>query len=627
MPELSDVKIKITTDADNKGVDEAEKRFLGFSDKAVDASKKLTLAIGGIALGVAAFGMSTLKDYEAQEDALSRLQTGINNVKSATDKSITSLTDYAGSLQKTTRFADEEIESGMAMLTTFQLNQGTIKSLTPGMLDMAEAFRKSTGETISLEQVSVLFGKVMGGASDGIEGMASSLKKMGVIMTEEQKAVFKFGTEQERAATLANVMDLNFKGFAEGGAKTTAGKMAILNNQIGEVKEAFGKLTAEAITPLITKLTPLAETLANNIGPAMQKLTEFVQNNQGVLIGLGIIIGTIIVPALLSWAATAALAAISTVIALGPISLIIIGITALVTALYLAWNNNFLGIRDIVGSVVAWITTAFGNFVLFIQGVWAGVQAIIDGFVAWFQNTLIPIFTTVFDIYMLPYKILWDLVVIVFAAISSIMTAFINWIGTTFGPSFNTAMTFIKNILTGVQTFFTTIWAAITALLKTFGDWLNKTFTPIIDAAFTWIKTALTNLKNFWDGIWNGLHDIVSGIANKIIGTVKGLVNTVIDFFNGIINGANSVGSKVPGYIKLPTIPRFASGVSNFGGGWAWVGENGPELLNLPRGSNVVPANQVEKATAPTIQVTQNIFGDVDMEMALRQLAYAVERA
>jgi predicted transcriptional regulator len=37
------------------------------------------------------------------------------------------------------------------------------------------------------------------------------------------------------------------------------------------------------------------------------------------------------------------------------------------------------------------------------------------------------------------------------------------------------------------------------------------------------------------------------------------------------------------------TIPSFAGGVDNYGGGTALVGERGPELVNLPRGSSVTP--------------------------------------
>jgi hypothetical protein len=40
---------------------------------------------------------------------------------------------------------------------------------------------------------------------------------------------------------------------------------------------------------------------------------------------------------------------------------------------------------------------------------------------------------------------------------------------------------------------------------------------------------------------------------------------------------------------KGPRVPGFAGGVENFAGGMALVGERGPELVNLPRGSDVIP--------------------------------------
>ena len=39
----------------------------------------------------------------------------------------------------------------------------------------------------------------------------------------------------------------------------------------------------------------------------------------------------------------------------------------------------------------------------------------------------------------------------------------------------------------------------------------------------------------------------------------------------------------------LPDGPgRNARGTRNWSGGWTWVGEEGPELLNLPRGSEIL---------------------------------------
>jgi phage-related protein len=85
------------------------------------------------------------------------------------------------------------------------------------------------------------------------------------------------------------------------------------------------------------------------------------------------------------------------------------------------------------------------------------------------------------------------------------------------------------------------------------------------------------------------------------------------------------VGGKISGYTHINEIPQLATGVTNFGGGMALVGENGPEIVNLPRGSNVIPNREVATGGGmPAIQVTQNIYGEMDMDQKLRQLAYAV---
>ncbi|MCL4715457.1 MAG: tape measure protein [Hyphomonadaceae bacterium] len=48
---------------------------------------------------------------------------------------------------------------------------------------------------------------------------------------------------------------------------------------------------------------------------------------------------------------------------------------------------------------------------------------------------------------------------------------------------------------------------------------------------------------------------------------------------------AFSIGNPAP--VGTPVVPGFASGVRNFSGGWAIVGEEGLELVKLPQGANV----------------------------------------
>lgn len=75
------------------------------------------------------------------------------------------------------------------------------------------------------------------------------------------------------------------------------------------------------------------------------------------------------------------------------------------------------------------------------------------------------------------------------------------------------------------------------------------------------------------------------------------------------------------------TYPEFAKGVKNFAGGAAIVGEKGPELVNLAKGSNVMPANKTRELMNQSINydglfngATINIRSDNDIKMIAREI-------
>lgn len=90
--------------------------------------------------------------------------------------------------------------------------------------------------------------------------------------------------------------------------------------------------------------------------------------------------------------------------------------------------------------------------------------------------------------------------------------------------------------------------------------------------------------------VLSGTISFVSTLIN-IFATLYDVVKKVFEFIGKHIKPiTDSIGKLFGGNIK---IPGFASGVTNFGGGLAMVGERGPELVNLPRGSSVTPNNKL----------------------------------
>jgi phage-related minor tail protein len=88
--------------------------------------------------------------------------------------------------------------------------------------------------------------------------------------------------------------------------------------------------------------------------------------------------------------------------------------------------------------------------------------------------------------------------------------------------------------------------------------------------------------------IWEGIKTATNNVWNGIVNTVKNSINTISRKINKLIRGANKISGKIGGP-QIPEIPMLAKGTNFFKGGAAIVGERGPELVNLPRGSKVIP--------------------------------------
>lgn len=136
-----------------------------------------------------------------------------------------------------------------------------------------------------------------------------------------------------------------------------------------------------------------------------------------------------------------------------------------------------------------------------------------------------------------------------------------------------------------------------------------------------------SGLFNAWLGGWKMMGDAALRVFNFVnnlnwgsivSGIGRGMGNAVIGLIEGAINGAFA---GIPGSPRV-NVPRFAQGVRNFGGGLAVVGEKGPELVNLPAGSDVF-SNQDSRQMGGLIQ--NNVFhihNDTDAELIVRELGW-----
>lgn len=158
------------------------------------------------------------------------------------------------------------------------------------------------------------------------------------------------------------------------------------------------------------------------------------------------------------------------------------------------------------------------------------------------------------------------------------------------------------------------ITAFVGGLVGTIGDLLRQglgILADIVPKAFAaaWqlvvngVKAYIGFVVDFWTQLPQRLLGLGVAIVTTIIGGLASLGGRVAqivgDAFRSLrldIGPFHITGAGVT--VDLPNIdvPHFAGGVRNFGGGMAIVGERGPELVRLPRGSDVLNHQQIGAA-------------------------------
>ena len=290
-------------------------------------------------------GMKDLADaYAVQEVAETKLATVMQQRMGATDAEIQSIKELASAQQEIGVIGDEVQLSGAQQIATFLNEKASLETLIPAMnnlLAQQKGLNASTGDAV---QVGNLMGKAMMGQVD-------ALKRVGISFTEAEANVIKYGTEQERAAMLAQVIQNNVGNMNAELAATDSGKQQQLVNTLGDMKEQIGGLVNGAL-PFVTMAAQASQALAavSTLIAGIKTLTTTLYASTKAFIASTAAtiknkVATLAVAAaqkvvtIATNAWKAAQVVLNMILTANPIGLIITAIGLLVTAVITAYNN------------------------------------------------------------------------------------------------------------------------------------------------------------------------------------------------------------------------------------------------------------------------------------------------
>jgi len=162
---------------------------------------------------------------------------------------------------------------------------------------------------------------------------------------------------------------------------------------------------------------------------------------------------------------------------------------------------------------------------------------------------------------------------------------------------------FNSKIVVNVQPQFKTDPAGINKAAYDLADQVNTIVQGVFVDAFSGLGEAIgdalsgVSIDGAFSGIVKSLAGGLKAIGQKIIeANVQLAILKKIGFSNPVVGIAVGVAITALGAALQNAISKqkaFATGVRNFGGGTALVGERGPEMVYLPKGSSVQPNNEL----------------------------------
>ncbi len=517
--------------------------------------------VTGAAAGLIVAGKKAIDSAFLQTRNEEKLTEILRTRTNATDDQIQSIKNLTSEQQALGVVGDEVQIAGAQQLATFVGQTSSVETLLPAMNNLLVQQKGLNATSEDATNIGNLFGKVLG-------GQVGALSKVGITFSEAQEKILKFGTEEEKAATLSEVVTSNVGNMNQALAATDEGQVVNLTNTLGDMQEEIGFALLPAVVELV-------KSFKENLLPIIQNMLQYLKDNPEiakfavmftavlavlgpVLIFIGLLITAVgqivtvfggfvkLIPQIVSgmkgflaplkqsiimiWQQVSALLAQAAafIAANWPILLIIAAIGILI-GLFIIFKDK---IMEVAGAIWGWLVGAFEavvNWFKSLGGKIAEAASVIWEFfknlpkqiwdifvagltlyfqiVAWFYGTIWEVLKTILNFFVNLGKLIWDTLV-------KGLIAYFNIVAWFYGKIGEVIVAIVSFFINLGKTIWDTFIAGLSAYFNLIG-WFIEKLGEIMTFAINWAKDLGKN-------IWQGIKDGIKGIGSWVKGLFTG---------------------------------------------------------------------------------------------------------
>lgn len=491
---------------------------------------------------------------------------------------------------------------------------GSMRNLNDVVVDLREAFADMT-DAQKASNAEAIAGKI---------GMSGLLAIVNASEGDFNKLTGAINNSNGVAQSMAETMQNNLNG-----------KLTQLKSALEGVAISFGEVLTPMLMKVVESITNVVQKFAN-LDEGTRKLILTIGAITASIGPLLLVIGKLITTGskIASWgkgvaaamkgvmAGTKGIGTVMTAV-FGPggvVLLVIAGIASLVAGFIYLWNTNedfknfFINTWN---AIVEFMTPILEYLKTVIVQCWIDITTMLQPYIeaiktfiveAWnfILTTIVPILNNIWSAIVTAWQYVWETLQPILSQLKETISAAWDFILAVISKVLDNIATkvtagfeIVKGIFSVATAIIKSIWDnfgdIIVAKIKNVWDTVAGVFRGSSQVLQGIFQTLTALLTGNWSQCWEGIKNIVSGVWNSITSFVKGGVNSIISAINVFIRGINKI--KVPDWVpgvggkgfSISEIPMLAKGTDYFQGGLAIVGEQGPELVSMPRGAQVTP--------------------------------------
>lgn len=585
-----------------------------FMEHAKDIAKTMGL-IFTVDKGVELF-KSSIESAEAMEKTSRQTEAVIKSTGGAAHVSAAQVEELSTSISNQTGKSVESVQAGANMLLTFKnirnesgKNNDIFNRSTQTIQDMAAAMGGGgKGSSVNVKSQAILLGKAL---NDPVKGL-TALTRVGVSFTDQQKKqitqMVKSGNTLGAQKIILKELNSEFGGSAK--AQTTAADKA--RNAWHNFQIALGDKLLPIVDKVAVGFTHFITGMqkGTGVGGAVAHVFTTIGSALKAAHGWLIPLMTALASAAVAYKAVAvatnmwrsAMGGVRAV--MGGISKIVGLFTAETEAATVAQEGAAGAAGELAAATEAEDAAMTANPIGLIV---AALAALVAALVYAYKHS----------------QTFRKIVQGAFAAVRAVAQTVAHVFSKVLGPAFHVVAVVAQAVMGTVRRAFSGGFNAVRGAVTSVLGFIRKHWGLIISIMGGPIGAVVVQIIKHWSQIRAGISNLIGWIAS-VPGRIKGLAGAFLgagahlisSLISGLGHFAGSVGNigaaiwnsirgflnahlphsisinKGPIHLSIPLFPTFATGTDFAPGGTALVGEQGPELVNLPRGSQVIPAHR-----------------------------------